>query len=105
MSICALRALLFVQVRSMPIRKDDEVRIMRGKKKGDEGRVTQVYRKKFVIYVERVTRQKQNGQSVPVPVHPSNCIITKLKMNKSRERILDRKERGKAQEANMDNVD
>ena len=45
----------------MPIRKDDEVKIMTGLNKGREGKVTQVYRKKFCIHVERVTRDKANG--------------------------------------------
>jgi ribosomal protein uL24 len=31
-----------LQVRSMPIRKDDEVLIVRGKNKGKEGKVVQV---------------------------------------------------------------
>ena len=45
----------------MPIRKDDEVHIVRGTYKGREGKVIQVYRKKWVIHVERVTRDKVNG--------------------------------------------
>lgn len=50
-------------VRAVPIRKDDEVKIMRGSKKGDSGKVIQVYRKKFVVHVERLTREKANGMS------------------------------------------
>jgi len=34
--------LVSLQVRSMPIRKDDEVLIVRGKNKGKEGKVVQV---------------------------------------------------------------
>ncbi|KAK7819375.1 hypothetical protein U0070_025403 [Myodes glareolus] len=42
-------------VRSMPIRKDDEVQVVRGHYKGQQiGKVVQVYRKKDVIYTERV---------------------------------------------------
>jgi large subunit ribosomal protein L26e len=48
-------------VRSVPIRKDDEVKIVRGSNKGREGKVVAVYRKKWVIHVERVTREKTNG--------------------------------------------
>lgn len=48
-------------VKSMPIRKDDEVTIVRGIYKGREGKVVQVYRKKWVIHVERVTREKVTG--------------------------------------------
>lgn len=50
-----------LQVRSVPIRKGDEVVIKRGRNKDREGKVTQVYRKKWVIHVERVQRDKVNG--------------------------------------------
>lgn len=72
------------QVRSLPIRRDDEVLIVRGTNKGREGRVVQVYRKKWVIHVDRVTRDKTNGTTVQLPVHPSNCVITKIKSDKDR---------------------
>ena len=78
----------------MPIRKDDEVTIVRGTNKGREGKVLSVYRLKYVVHVERVTREKSNGQSVPHGIHPSKCIITKLKLDKDRESILDRKKLG-----------
>ena len=79
------------QVRSIPIRKDDEVTIVRGQHKGSEGKVTTCYRLKYVIHVERVTRDKTNGQSVPIGIHPSNVVISKLKLDKDRESILERK--------------
>merc|ERR1711970_9699 len=60
-------------VKSMPIRKDDEVIVVRGSHRGREGKVIQVYRKKYVI-------------------HPSNVMITKLKLDKDRRAILDRKD-------------
>ena len=47
--------------RSIPVRKEDEVRIVRGSFKGKEGKVVQVYRKKWVIHVDKVTRDKANG--------------------------------------------
>ncbi|KAI5819889.1 translation protein SH3-like domain-containing protein [Pyronema omphalodes] len=78
-------------VRSMPIRKDDEVIVTRGSLKGREGKVTSVYRLKYVIHVERVSREKVNGQSVPLGIAPSNVTITKLKLDKDREAILERK--------------
>jgi len=78
------------QVRSIPVRKDDEVQIVRGSFKGREGKVTSVYRLKYVIHVERVTRDKTNGQSVPVGIHPSNVVVTKLKLDQDRESILER---------------
>ena len=45
----------------MPVRKDDEVSVVRGTYKGREGKVIQCYRKKWVIHVERITREKASG--------------------------------------------
>merc|ERR1712118_162149 len=78
-------------VKSMPIRKDDEVIVVRGSHRGREGKVVQVYRKKYVIHIERVTREKSNGSTVNVGIHPSNVVITKLKLDKDRRSILERK--------------
>lgn len=93
-------------VRSLPIRRDDEVMVVRGHFSDREGKVTQCYRKKYVIHVERVTREKANGQSVAVGIHPSNVVITKLKLDKDRKALLDRKNRasikGKYNEAQLD---
>merc|ERR1719498_2200449 len=97
-------------VRSMPIRKDDEVQVVRGKFAQRDGKVTQCFRKKFVIHVERCTTDKVNGAQVPVGIHPSKVVITKLKLNKDRKAILERKRRttdadkgkGKFTEADVD---
>lgn len=51
----------FVQVNAVPIRKDDEVQVVRGNFKGREGKVVAVYRRKWVIHIERITREKVNG--------------------------------------------
>jgi|TARA_B100000700_G_C14448667_1_gene580569 large subunit ribosomal protein L26e len=80
-------------VRSIPVRKDDEVMVVRGIYKNREGKVTACYRGKYVIHVERITRDKANGAQVNVGLQPSNCIITKLKLDKDRKAILDRKDR------------
>merc|ERR1711966_345744 len=85
-------------VKSMPIRKDDEVIVVRGSHRGREGKVIQVYRKKYVIHIERVTREKSNGSTVNVGIHPSNVVITKLKLDKDRRAILERKDTSKATE-------
>jgi large subunit ribosomal protein L26e len=80
-----------VQVRAVPIRKDDEVTVVRGSFKGREGKVVQVYRKKWVIHIERITREKVNGATVNVGVDPSKVVITKLKLDKDRKALLERK--------------
>ncbi|KNZ56625.1 ribosomal protein L24 [Puccinia sorghi] len=85
-------------VRSMPIRKDDEVVVVRGAFKGREGKVLSVYRKKYVIHVDKVTRDKASGQTVQVGVHPSKVVISKLYLDKDRKAILARKDRGNPKE-------
>merc|ERR1719199_2280790 len=83
-------------VRSMPVRKDDEVSVVRGTYKGREGKIIQCYRKKWVIHIERITREKQSGATVQVGIHPSKCVITKLKLDKDRKAILERKNKSNA---------
>ncbi|KAI9893793.1 MAG: hypothetical protein M1814_006010 [Vezdaea aestivalis] len=83
------------QVRAIPIRKDDEVTIVRGTNKGNEGKVTSVYRLKYVVHVERVAKEKSNGQSVPIGIHPSKVVVTKLKLDKDRDSILARIAKGR----------
>lgn len=98
-------------VRSMPIRKDDEVLITRGMYKSREGKVITVFRKKFVVHVERITREKVNGAQVPVGIPASNLVITKLKLDKDRKAKLEAKSKGKEAkkekdaDATMSNVD
>merc|ERR1712150_408871 len=86
------------QVRSMGIRKDDEVQVVRGHYKGQQvGKVVRCYRKKFCVYIERIQREKANGASVYVGIHPSKVCIVKLKMDKDRKKILDRRAKGRAE--------
>merc|ERR1739846_76784 len=90
-------------VRSMPIRKDDEVQVLRGHYKGQQvGKVVQCYRKKFVVYIERIQREKANGATVYVGIHPSKVSIVKLKMDKDRKLIIDRRAKGRAEATGKD---
>lgn len=78
-------------IKQLPIRKNDHVLIMRGSKKGFEGKVICVYRKKFAIQVEKLLREKVNGASVPINIHSSNVLITKLHLDKDRKALITRK--------------
>ncbi|EPB89415.1 60S ribosomal protein [Mucor circinelloides 1006PhL] len=78
-------------VRSIPVRKDDEVMVVRGTYKGREGKIVQVYRKKWVIHIDRVSREKVNGATAPIGISPSKVVVTNLKLDKSRLAILERK--------------
>jgi large subunit ribosomal protein L26e len=71
-------------VRSLPIRKDDEVVVLRGARKGNKGKVIQVHRKKWAIHIDKVTKNKANGAPYQIGIHPSNVAITKVKEAKDR---------------------
>jgi len=94
-------------IRSMTIRKDDEVTVVRGGFKNREGKVIAVYRKKMVIHIERITREKANGANSQIGIQCSNVIITKIKMDKDRKKTIDRKNRDNNSDdnANMAGVD
>ncbi len=83
-------------VGAVPIRKDDEVTIIRGTYKGREGKVVAVSRKKWVIHVERVQREKVMGTTAPIGIAPSKVVITKLKLDKDRLAMLQRRDRTKS---------
>merc|ERR1711879_813448 len=57
-------------VRSVPIRRED------------------------VIHIEKLQLEKGNGSTVNIGIHPSNCVITKLKLDKDRLALLNRKRAG-----------
>jgi large subunit ribosomal protein L26e len=79
------------KIRSLPIKRGDEVKILKGKGKGKTGKVVQVYRKRNVIYVDKVQRDKQNGQTVFLPIKPSYCVIEKLLINKDRTKTIEKR--------------
>lgn len=77
---------------SVPVRNGDTVMIMRGDRKGSEGKVTQINRKKYRIFVEGATREKVDGTTTLIPIHPSKVMITRLNLDdKWRKKILERK--------------
>jgi len=79
-------------VRSMPLVKDDEVKIVRGHLKSEQtGKIIQVYRKKMVVHVERIQKEKANGQNVHLGLDASNLVITKLKLTRDRKALLEAK--------------
>jgi hypothetical protein len=70
-----IRSGFLSQVRSVPIRKDDEVQVVRGTFKGREGKVVTVYRRKWVIHVERITREKVNGKFEMLSTFLVSCCV------------------------------
>jgi len=87
-------------VRSLPVRKDDEVLVIRGEHKGRDGKIIAVYRKKYVIHIEKLTREKANGSIVHLPIHPSKVVLTKLKLDRARKALVDRKAKARVAASN-----
>jgi len=46
-----------------------------------------------------LTREKANGATVNIGVHPSKVVVTKLKLDKDRKSILERRNRLKTKGA------
>lgn len=79
-------------VKSLPVRKGDTVQVIRGDHKGFEGKVNRVDLKRQRIFIEGLTREKVDGTTIFVPVHPSKVILKNLKLDdKRRQEIVERK--------------
>lgn len=76
---------------SIPIRKGDKVKIMRGQFKKKTGTVDKVLNKKMKVYIDVAKMTKKDGSSVYYPIHPSNLQITEIAgEDKKRKKILER---------------
>ncbi len=78
--------------RTLPVKKGDTVRVLRGDYKGYEGKIQRVSRKSYRIFVDGINREKADGTSIPVGIHPSKIEVIKLDLDdKWRTKILERK--------------
>lgn len=70
--------ILSVEVKLKHISTICFLKVVRGHYKGQQvGKVVQVYRKKFVIYIERIQREKANSANVYVGIDPSKVRIVR----------------------------
>ena len=78
--------------RSLPLRKGDEVRVMRGDHRRITGKVSRVDLKEAKVYIDGLKRKKVSGEEVAIPLHSSNIMITKADMSdKKRQKSIKRK--------------
>jgi large subunit ribosomal protein L24 len=79
--------------KTLPVRKGDTVRVMRGDHIGFEGKISRVDLKRYRIFLEGLTREKVDGTNIFVSVHPSKVMIKNLKLDdKWRKAIVEGKE-------------
>ena len=77
--------------RGIPLRKDDEILIMRGSFSKKKAKVLSVDTKRTRVVLDGITRNKRDGTKVPVFFHPSNLQIILLNAeDKERLKILTR---------------
>jgi large subunit ribosomal protein L24 len=78
--------------RTLPIRKGDTVKVVRGDFKDHEGKVEKVDLKNYRLLVDGASVQKPDGNQVYHPVHPSNTMILELNLDdEKRNKIMERK--------------
>lgn len=79
-------------VKTLPVKKGDTVRVVRGDHAGFEGKINRVDLKRYRIFLEGLTREKVDGTNIFVSVHPSKVMIKNLKLDdKWRKAIVERK--------------
>ncbi len=79
-------------VKTLPVRKGDTVKVMRGDHRGFEGKISRVDLKKYRVYVDGLTREKVDGTTISVPIHPSKVLIKNLNLDdKWRKKVVERK--------------
>ncbi|MBU1051631.1 MAG: 50S ribosomal protein L24 [Nanoarchaeota archaeon] len=77
--------------RNIPLRKGDEVLVMRGSFKKKKAKVATIDLKRTRIALENIQRTKKDGTKVNVYFHPSSLQIQTLNIDdKKRIAILDR---------------
>ena len=67
--------------RNIQVKKDDIVKIMRGKYKGKKGKILEVKLKISKVVVEGIQVKKQDGSKANVNLRPSNLQIIELNLD------------------------
>lgn len=79
--------------RSFPLKKGDEIKIMRGEFKGKTGKIDSVDLKYLRVAIAGINRTKKDGTKVSVYFAPSNLQIKELNLeDKKRKESLERKQ-------------
>jgi large subunit ribosomal protein L24 len=85
-----LRAKLGTKRRSIPVRKGDKVKLMRGQRKGHTGKVLEVALDDLKVYVEGYTQKNAKGIEKPAPIDPSNLLLVDGDFTNDRLKALER---------------
>jgi large subunit ribosomal protein L24 len=92
------------KIKNIEVKKGDEVKIMRGKFRKKQGKISEVKLKKTRLSIEGIQRTKKDGTKIPVWFHPSKVKITNLNLDdkKRLKRIkLEKKEKSGEKETKV----
>jgi large subunit ribosomal protein L24 len=91
--------------RSLPVRVGDTVLITRGGMKSRSGKVMKVDPKRQRVFVDKIVKRKTDNTEVPVPIHPSNLVITKYQeRDRKRLELINRRIKDVAEKIDIDAV-
>jgi len=80
------------KIRNISLRKNDEVKITKGKFKGKQGKIIKINTKKMKVYIEGIQVKKQDGSKTNVPLKAPNLQIVNLNLeDKKRVDALEKK--------------
>lgn len=93
--------------RNAVVKKDDTVKIMKGKFKGKSGKIIKVFLKVSKVTIEGIQASKQDGSKVGIKMQPSNLQITALNMegNKRFDKIKSEKKESPKKEKSDDKIE
>lgn len=89
-------------ISRLPVSKGDTVYVTRGAFRDSEGDVQAVDMKKCRIHIENISTEKADGSAIPLPINPSNVMITKLKIDQRRQTVIDRKAAARRAQENQE---
>ena len=83
--------------RNILLKKGDTVKVMKGKFKKKQGKVTEIKTKTIKVFVEGIQIKKQDGSKANVPLKPSNLRIIELNLEKKRGKLLEKTRKEKTE--------
>jgi large subunit ribosomal protein L24 len=72
--------------RSLPVRKGDEVKVVRGNSKGKVGKISAIDYKNYVVFIEGITDKRTVGTAAQIPLRSSNLMIVNPDLNDEQRR-------------------
>jgi large subunit ribosomal protein L24 len=67
--------------RNIPLRRGDQVEVVRGDEKGEEGIISSIDRDSQKVYVNNITVTRNNGTESEIPLRPSNLQVKALNID------------------------